>query len=83
MSENINNEDDTLNAKPLPLWAFFIIFLYGTAIFAVLIILPSGDMGWIEGWAYILLFMGLNITYYIRINKKNPAVIRNRMKFKK
>ncbi|MCP4762444.1 MAG: isoprenylcysteine carboxylmethyltransferase family protein [archaeon] len=27
--------------------------------------------------------MGLNITYYIRINKKNPAVIRNRMKFKK
>ncbi|WP_371805110.1 hypothetical protein [Candidatus Lokiarchaeum ossiferum] len=76
-------DDAPPNAKPLPIWALVGMLIYGTGFFALMIVLPSMDWGWIEGWAYVALFIGITMTHYFKINKTNPAVIRNRMKVKK
>ena len=41
------------------------------------------DWAWVEAWIFIFMFMVFNIVIIIVINKKNPQVLRNRMKSKK
>ena len=69
--------------KPLPFWFFLILPVYITLMFALLFFLFAGDWAWIEAWLFIItLMINLTVSYYL-INKKNPRVIRNRMKIKK
>ena len=76
---------DALNAidKPLPLWFMMIMPFWAGGFLAIFLFPAAGDWRWLEGWVYIITF-ALNITIsYSIINKKNPRVLRNRMKVKK
>jgi hypothetical protein len=78
VKDEINKAD-----KPLPLWLMVILPIYTGAFLALLILPVSKDWGWFEAWAFIITFV-INITIsYAYINKKNPRVMRNRMKVKK
>jgi len=78
VKDEINKAD-----KPLPLWLMVILPIYTGAFLALLILPVSKDWGWFEAWAFIITFV-INITIsYAYINKKNPRVLRNRMKVKK
>ena len=60
-----------------------ILPIYTGAFLALLILPISKDWGWFEAWAFIITFV-INVTIsYAYINKKNPRVLRNRMKLKK
>lgn len=83
MVQETIEKDDSLKPKPLKNWAIVAIFFYATAIFGLIIILPASDWGWIEGWIYILSFTLIITIFCFIINKKNPTVLRNRMKLKK
>jgi len=67
--------------NPLPLWGIALIPVYISVLF---ILFPlAQDWAWIEAWLFIVSFVvNFTISYYL-INKKNPRVIRNRMKIKK
>lgn len=82
MTQN-NDKENSNNAKPLNNLVLFAMFLYGTALIAILIILPAWDWGWIQGWVYVILFIGVTMIFFFYINQKNPTVLRNRMKVKK
>jgi len=69
--------------KPLPLWGIALIPVYILVIFVILLFPLAQDWGWFEAWLFIISFVvNFTISYYL-INKKNPRVIRNRMKLKK
>jgi len=69
--------------KPLPLWGIALIPVYISALFIIILFPLAQDWAWIEAWLFILSFVvNFTISYYF-INKKNPRVIRNRMKVKK
>ncbi len=69
--------------KPLPLWGIALIPVYISAVFIIILFPLAQDWGWFEGWLFIISFVvNFTISYYL-INKKNPRVIRNRMKVKK
>lgn len=74
---------DELLDKPLPLYFLAVIPIWAGGILAILLFPFAGDWQWLEGWAYILAFV-LTMTICTGIiNKKNPRVLRNRMKVKK
>ena len=76
------NEIDKMD-KPLPLWGIALIPVYISALFIIILFPLSQDWVWIEAWLFIISFVvNFTISYYL-INKKNPRVIRNRMKVKK
>ncbi|MCD6355971.1 MAG: isoprenylcysteine carboxylmethyltransferase family protein [Anaerolineaceae bacterium] len=69
--------------QPLPLWIIFILPIYAGGIFALILLPAAKDWCWLEAWAFIITFsLNLTISYSI-INKKNPRVLRNRLKIKK
>jgi protein-S-isoprenylcysteine O-methyltransferase Ste14 len=69
--------------KPLPFWAIALIPVYISLLFIVLFFPIAQDWAWVEAWLFIISFvLNISISYYL-INKKNPRVIRNRMKLKK
>jgi protein-S-isoprenylcysteine O-methyltransferase Ste14 len=69
--------------KPLPLYVILLIPIYVVVAFSVILFPISKDWGWLEAWLFIVTFaLNFAISYYL-INKKNPRVIRNRMKTKK
>jgi len=69
--------------KPLPLWGIALIPIYISALFIIILFPLAQDWLWIEAWLFIISFV-INFTIsYALINKKNPRVIRNRMKIKK
>jgi protein-S-isoprenylcysteine O-methyltransferase Ste14 len=71
------------NDKPLPLLGIALIPVYISALFIIALFPLAQDWAWIEAWLFIVSFViNMTIGYYL-INKKNPRVIRNRMKLKK
>lgn len=84
MDQKGPDQNRTDREKPLSIW--FIVFfipLYIGGIFSLLIFAISGDWGWDRGWLFLVSFvLILTIGYYL-INRKNPEVLRNRMKVKK
>ena len=80
--ETSPNEIDKMD-KPLPLWGIALIPVYISVLFIVILFPLAQDWAWIEAWLFIVSFVvNFTISYYL-INKKNPRVIRNRMKIKK
>ena len=66
--------------QPLPLWFMIILPVYAGG-FLVLLLLPAaGDWRWLEGWLVIISFSLITTVFYAMINKRNPRVLRNRMK---
>ena len=80
--ENVKNTVDEMD-KPLPLWVMIILPIYGGGFLALITFPIAGDWGWLEGWAFVITFAINIVVSYVYINKKNPRVIRNRMKVKK
>ncbi len=79
---NVNNTVDKMD-KPLPLWVMIIIPIYGGVFLALITFPVAKDWGWLEGWAFVITYaINIGVSYFY-INKKNPRVIRNRMKLKK
>jgi protein-S-isoprenylcysteine O-methyltransferase Ste14 len=69
--------------KPLPLWSMAMMPLYLVGILAVALFPIARDWRWLEGWLFVIT-LAINITVsFSIINKKNPRVLRNRMKVKK
>ena len=80
--EHANNTIDKMD-QPLPLWMILLIPVYVGVLFSVILFPTAKDWGWLEAWLYIIVFaIDITVSYFI-INKKNPRVIRNRMKVKK
>ena len=83
MSDETPQKKIDKSEKPLPLWAIAIIPLYISILFIIALFPLAQDWAWIEAWLFIISFViNMTIIYYL-INKKNPRVIRNRMKLKK
>ena len=69
--------------KPLPLWTIALIPVYISALFIIILFPLAQDWLWSEAWLFIISFViNMTISFYF-INKKNPRVLRNRMKVKK
>jgi len=69
--------------KPLPLWVIALIPVYISALFIIILFPLAQDWSWIEAWLFIISFViNMTISFYLT-NKKNPRVLRNRMKVKK
>jgi protein-S-isoprenylcysteine O-methyltransferase Ste14 len=80
--EEATTRDQSMD-KPLPLWLMLSLPIHAGGVLAIFVFLVANDWRWLEGWAYVLtLAANLAITLPI-INKKNPRVLRNRMKLKK
>lgn len=69
--------------KPLSIVFIAIIPIYGAIIIALCIFPLAGDWLWIEGWVFVVIFAVYAFFSFYSLNKKNPRVIRNRMKFRK
>jgi protein-S-isoprenylcysteine O-methyltransferase Ste14 len=69
--------------KPLNGLLLMLFTVLGAGIQAPIFFFTAGDWTWIEAWVYILLFLGYFIWSMSIINKKNPRLIRNRIKQKK
>ncbi|MBN2043618.1 MAG: isoprenylcysteine carboxylmethyltransferase family protein [Anaerolineales bacterium] len=69
--------------KPLPLGFMIFLPLYTGGILAVFIFPLSGDWSWLEGWLLCISFAVTMTIGFAWINKRNPRVLRNRMKTKK
>ena len=83
MSSEIPQNKTDKSDKPFPIWAIALIPVYISVIFIIIFFPLSGDWAWIEAWLFIISFV-INITIsFLLINKKNPRVLRNRMKVKK
>ena len=81
-NETPQNITDKLD-KPLPLWGIALIPVYISVLFIIILFPFAQDWGWFEAWLFIISFVvNFTISYYL-INKKNPRVIRNRIKIKK
>ena len=79
MPQNENDKSD----KPLPLWTIALIPVYISVIFIIIFFPLAQDWLWIEAWLFTISFViNMTISFYL-INKKNPRVLRNRMKVKK
>ncbi len=83
MSSEIPQNKTDKSDKPFPIWAIALIPVYISVIFIIIFFPLSGDWAWIEAWLFIISFV-INMTIsFLLINKKNPRVLRNRMKVKK
>lgn len=83
MSDETPQKKIDKSEKPLPLWAIAVIPVYISILFIIALFPLAQDWAWIEAWLFIISFViNMTIIYYL-INKKNPRVIRNRMKLKK
>ncbi|MHA2290274.1 MAG: methyltransferase family protein [Promethearchaeota archaeon] len=81
-NETEQNKIDKMD-KPLPLWGIALIPVYISALFIIILFPLAQDWLWIEAWLFLVSFVvNFTVSYYL-INKKNPRVIRNRMKIKK
>ena len=81
-SETIQNNIEKLD-KPLPLWSIALIPVYISVIFMIIFFPLAQDWLWVEAWLFTISFViNMSISFYL-INKKNPRVLRNRMKVKK
>ena len=80
-TETQNNVDK--DDIPLSGWFFLLIFVYMIGLFGFIFWFFTQTLTWLEAWLFTIAFaMNMTISYYV-INKKNPRVIRNRMKIKK
>jgi protein-S-isoprenylcysteine O-methyltransferase Ste14 len=83
MSDQTNSTKDDKMDKPLPLWGIALIPVYISALFIIILFPLAQDWAWLEAWLFIISFaFNFTMSYYL-INKKNPRVIRNRMKTRK
>jgi len=69
--------------KPLPLWSIALIPVYISIMFIIIFFPLAQDWAWFEAWLFIISFVTNMTISYALINKKNPRVLRNRMKVKK
>ena len=81
-SETAQNNIEKLD-KPLPLWSIALIPVYISIMFIIILFPLAQDWAWIEAWLFIISFVTNMTISYALINKKNPRVLRNRMKMKK
>jgi len=80
--EKIIHPNEQLD-QPIPSWIMFSMPFYVAGIFAVFLFPFAGDWRWLEGWILtIAMTANVSISNAI-INRKNPRVLRNRMKLKK
>ncbi|MFX0022632.1 MAG: methyltransferase family protein [Candidatus Hermodarchaeota archaeon] len=89
MNEEKNNTKIDKRDKPLSPLFIAIVPIYGL-VFVAICIFPIAtwswnpfDWTWIEGWGFIIVFAVWLFIYVLVLNKKNPRVLRNRMKIKK
>ena len=83
MSDDTEQKQIDKMDKPIPLWGIALIPVYVSALFIIILFPIAQDWLWIEAWLFIISFV-INFTISTAlINKKNPRVIRNRMKIKK
>ena len=81
-SETAQNNIEKLD-KPLPLWSIALIPVYISIMFVIIFFPLAQDWAWFEAWLFIISFVTNMTISYALINKKNPRVLRNRMKVKK
>jgi protein-S-isoprenylcysteine O-methyltransferase Ste14 len=83
MSDTFPQNKVDKSDKPLPIWGILLIPVYISAMFIIFLFPFAQDWAWIEAWLFIISFViNMTLIYYF-INKKNPRVMRNRMKIKK
>jgi protein-S-isoprenylcysteine O-methyltransferase Ste14 len=83
MGPDQTQNDTSILDTPLPGWIMILILLYAAGVMAVLIFPLAGNWRWLEGWIFTTTFAITTAIGVAIVNKKNPRVIRNRMKVKK
>jgi protein-S-isoprenylcysteine O-methyltransferase Ste14 len=91
LSEHNNKKDGDVDSgkkgnkmdKPLSFFIILLIPLYVGVIFALIVFPLAGDWLWVEGWVFVSLFAVFGFIIAYILNKRNPRVIRNRLKFRK
>jgi protein-S-isoprenylcysteine O-methyltransferase Ste14 len=48
-------------------------------VFALVLFLAAGTIGWLEGWAFLILFFGFTIVLSLWLLRHNPALLTERM----
>lgn len=77
-ASDVNKMDEPLSPVVLIATSFFAMFFIAICIFPL-----AGDWTWIEGWLLVLVFGIYFLIMSLSLNKKNPRVLRNRIKYKK
>lgn len=83
MEENAQPAEDAVMDKPLPPWVMLILPIYLVGILAIFLFPFARDWRWLEAWIFIITLAITMTVGMAIINKKNPRVLRNRMKVKK
>jgi protein-S-isoprenylcysteine O-methyltransferase Ste14 len=86
MTENKGSGNDTAIDKmdqPLSNLIVIPLALLVSVLMAVFILPFAGDWCWVEGWIFVGLFTLYFLFSFLSLNKKNPRVLRNRMKPRK
>ena len=81
MNEFDQQTDD--ENKPLNTTLLIVSSLLSIIFQLPFLFLPAKRWDWIEAWVYLIFFFILMLAQTLILNKKNPQVLRNRMKTKK
>jgi protein-S-isoprenylcysteine O-methyltransferase Ste14 len=79
------DEDKEVNKmdKPFSILIILIMPLFAGAFIALCVFPLAGDWLWIEGWIFVISFVVFAFLTMQSLNRKNPRVMRNRMKYRK
>ncbi|MHA1915228.1 MAG: methyltransferase family protein [Promethearchaeota archaeon] len=69
--------------QPFPNLLLLIIPVFAGVFIALCVFPLAGDWIWVEGWIFVIIFMVFSFLTMQSLNRKNPRVMRNRMKYRK
>ncbi|MHA2184667.1 MAG: hypothetical protein ACXAAI_06655, partial [Promethearchaeota archaeon] len=69
--------------QPLSILLILIIPLFAGVFIALCVFPLAGDWLWVEGWIFVIVFTVFAFLTMQSLNRKNPRVMRNRMKYRK
>lgn len=69
--------------KPLSILIIIIILVYAGVFIALFVFPLAGDWLWVEGWIFLVMFASFAFLTMQSLNRKNPRVLRNRLKYRK
>jgi protein-S-isoprenylcysteine O-methyltransferase Ste14 len=80
---NVNKQKVDKMDQPLSPLLIMIVPIYGAVFIAICVFPLAGDWLWVEGWVFVIMFVVFMYFYIFTLNKKNPRVLRNRLKTRK
>lgn len=83
MEQEENEKKTTEEVKPINTALLLLMTLLVVACLSLFFFPIAKNWAWVEAWIFLFMFMVFYIILILVLNKKNPQVLRNRMKAKK